>query len=251
MGVQSTGQEMSYQEFIQNLNQSGIKTTSVREGKEANFADYGFALSDDLKQQITDSYDCEQDYELQKQIAGFFTGKNYINSHDFISSCKSIGLSVNVSYQKTSYIPDYKAGNFSNSIRNGSIAVYTVSDGMGGEIVIADANGNGALESEELFMNQILGDINYELGQITPIGVTSSSGASGANNPFGDSEEDEKVSQTDYNHEVEKFLNQGYSKEEATSKADANLKVSNMTYTGAVKAKEQEDKNEENIFSFL
>ncbi len=250
MGVQSTGQEMSYKEFIQNLNSSGIKTTSVREGKEANFADYGFALSDDLKQQITDSYDCEQDYELQKQIAGFFTGRNYVNSRDFISSCKSIGLSVNVSYQKTSYIPDYKAGNFSNSIRNGSIAVYTVSDGMGGEIVIADANGNGALESEELFMNQILGDINYELGQITPIGVSSSSGASGSDNPFGDSEKDEKVSQTDYNRQVEKFLNLGYTEAEATSKADADLHVSDMTYTGIFKDKE-EDKTKENIFASL
>ena len=46
---------------------------------------------------------------------------------------------------------------------NGAIAVYTFSDGKGGEIVIADANGNGGLETEELFANEILSGIASDL----------------------------------------------------------------------------------------
>lgn len=250
----SGGGTKSYDQFVEEMHSAGIKTTHINNG-EANFADYGNALSDDLKQQIMDSFDCAQDYELQSLIAGVYadSGRSVLQSGQFISACKSLGLSVNVEYQKTSYIPDYKAGNFSNSVREGgAIAVYTISDGMGGEIVIADANGNAALESEELFMNQILGDINYEISATKGAGATmyssSSSGANGVSgsdksesNLFGDKEKAEEVEQKDYNKLVEKYLSNGASMDEAVRKADKELGVDDMTYSGSMEEKVKQD----------
>ena len=238
-GEENMSNITNYSDFIANLQNAGLKTTSIREGKEANFADYGNALSSDLQQQILDSFDCEQDYILQQEIASLFTGKNYINSGNFKSACKQLGLSVEVSYQKTSYIPDYKNGNFSNSVSNGSIAVYTISDGMGGEIKIADANGNGALETEELFMNQILGDINSEIGKIEPSGVANIE-ASSESNPLSSEKEEEKITQTDFNKEVEKSMKKG--KEEFEAVFDACLKLGvMMSYTGTYQMAEDEE----------
>ncbi|MBQ8886101.1 MAG: hypothetical protein IJY61_00175 [Candidatus Gastranaerophilales bacterium] len=268
----SGGGTKSYDQFVSEMNQAGIKTTHINNG-EANFADYGNALSDDLKAQIMDSYDCAQDYELQSLIAGVYSdsGRSVLQSGEFINACKSLGLSVNVQYQETSYIPDWKAGNFSNSIREGgAIAVYTISDGMGGEIVVADANGNAALESEELFMNQILGDINYEISATKGVGATIYSSGSGSsavsaseesNSLFGKEEEkDKEAKQEEYNTLVEKFLNNGSSMEDAIRKADTQLHVDNLTYSGSMEEKteanveetaketvEKETKNEEVI----
>lgn len=240
----------SYDDFVSEMNAAGIKTTHLNNG-EANFADYGNALSDDLKQQIMDSFDCEQDYELQSLIAGIYSdaGVSVLKSGQFVSACQSLGLSVSIQYQKTSYIPDYKAGNFGNNLKDGSIAVYTISDGMGGEIVIADANGNAALESEELFMNQILGDINYEISANKNVGASFSSGASSSsglsgvedtNSLFADKENADEVEQKDYNAMVEKFLEQGVSMADAVKKADTKLKVDNMTYSGSMEEKKSD-----------
>ena len=231
------GQGITYQEFEERLHSAGIKTTSIREGKEANFADYGNALSDDLKQQILDSFDCEQDYQLQSMIADLYNdNKSVLQSGQFVSACKNMGLTVNISYQKTSYISDYKAGNFDNSVGTGSIAVYTISDGMGGEIKIADANGNGALESEEIFMNQILGDINYEIS--VKQGTSAEKlGASSSSNYGSDNEKENKnkeVSQISFNAEVESLIRQGYTKEEAIDHAKLSLDVDNMDYSGGM-----------------
>lgn len=249
--TQKTTGTKSYDDFVSEMNAAGIKTTNIN-SNEANFADYGNALSDDLKQRIMDSFDCEQDYELQSLIAGIYSdaGVSVLKSGQFVSACQSLGLSVNIEYQQTSYIPDYKAGNFSNQERNGSIAVYTISDGMGGEIVIADANGNAALESEELFMNQILGDINYEISANKNVGASFSSGASSSsglsgvedsNSLFADKENADEVEQKDYNAMVEKFLEQGLSMADAVKKADSKLKVDNMTYSGSMEEKESVD----------
>ena len=249
------GGTKSYDQFVEDMHNAGIKTTHINKN-EANFADYGNALSDDLKQQIMDSFDCQQDYELQSLIAGVYadSGRSVLQSGQFINACKSLGLSVNVEYQKTSYIPDYKAGNFGNNVKEGgAIAVYTISDGMGGEIVIADANGNAALESEELFMNQILGDINYEISANKNVGATYTSnnnsgtaegvsGASESNSLFSKDSKDKEVEQKDYNKLVEKYLENGSTMEEAIKKADQELKVNNMTYSGSM-----EEKVEQNV----
>ncbi len=226
------GQGISYQEFEERLHQAGIKTTNIKEGKEANFADYGNALSDDLKQQILDSFDCEQDYQLQSMIADLYNdNKSVLQAGEFKKACEAMGLKVSVSYQKTTYISDYKAGNFDNSVGTGSIAVYTISDGMGGEIKIADANGNGALESEEIFMNQILGDINYEISvqqgvSVGSLGISSSASAT--------AKDDKEISQINFNAEVEKFIRQGLDKEEAVQNARISLGTENMNYSGGL-----------------
>mgnify|MGYP006888165357 CR=1 FL=1 len=134
----NNGQQVSsYDDWTESLNARGIKTTKLG-ANEANFANYAAALSDDLKNDILNSFDCEADYKLQAQIAGIFSGTNVVQSGDIISACKKLGIDVSVEYTKTSYIVDNKKGgqyanNKTNAI-NGSIAVYTFSDGNGGEI---------------------------------------------------------------------------------------------------------------------
>lgn len=243
----------AYQAFVDNLHSAGIKTTSINAEKEADFGDYGSALSDDLKNEIINSFDCDQDYELQNKIAGLYQDKSVINSGNFVQACKSMGLAVKVEYEKTSYISDYKAGNFNNNMINGAIAKYTISDGMGGEIVIADANGNGALESEEIFMNQILTGINSEIGALTTdfsaqqIASGASSGDASldfSNNDYmakpeqstlSNREGSEHISQNNFNEKVEEFIDKGYTKSIAIQRAKELLGV-NMDYTGKTEA---------------
>ncbi len=148
----------NYNDWITSLNSRGIKTTNLGKG-EANFADYTNALSESLKQEIMASFDCDADYDLQAKLASLYDG-NVKQSGDIVNAAKKAGIQVNVQYVKTSYIVDNKAdGHYDKNVTNGSIAVYTFKDANGGEIKIADANGNGALESEELFMNEILSGV--------------------------------------------------------------------------------------------
>ncbi len=228
---------INYNDFLSELQAQGLKTTYTSE-KEADFSDYGNALSADLKAQIADSFDNERDYQMQAEIAGLYKGKgsNFMNSQSFISGCKGLGYDVKVQYVKTSYISDYKAGNFSNSVTNGAIAVYTISDGMGGEIKIADANGNGGLETEELFMNNILGDVMKDINIPTNSVSTSSSESSTEGNINilnTNNNQDKKITQEDFNTKVEKYLNRGFSKEMAIIKAKIELNIMSMNYTGS------------------
>lgn len=246
---------VTYNQFIDQLHQNGYRTTSLG-SSETNFEQYGNALSASLKQEIMDSFDCEQDYELQNQIASALYNQNtsVINSATFMNSLKNMGLNVSISYQSTSYISDYKAGNFSGAARDGAIAVYTISDGKGGEIKIADANGNGSLEIEEIFMNQILGDINHDIaassGSSAAVAgaVNNGSAVAATTNTFETSDsniydslknedndkddEGEEVSQDDFNSEVEKYLKRGASLETATNLASIELGA-DLDYTGS------------------
>ena len=249
MSINSTGEKITYEQFTQNLNNSGVRTTQMYNDAEANFADYGNALSDSLKQQILDSFDNEQDYALQQKIAGFFTNRNDLTHGNFMASCQAMGLSISCEYQNTSYIVDNKFdNNFHKSAINGAVAVYTISDGKGGEIKIVDANGNGSIESEELFMNQILGDINYDIGQITPAAVSSgSSGVNGSNGTSLNTNDKEKVSQDDFNSEVEKYISQGFSISASELKANLSLKSLNLSYTGNMKEEDSSSTDTSNI----
>ncbi len=149
----------NYNEWVASLNSRGIKTTHLGKG-EANFADYTNALSESLKQEIMASFDTAADYDLQSKLASLLGGKNLMQSKDVGKILQGTGISYSVQYVKTAYIPDNKAdGHYDKNVTNGSIAVYTFKDANGGEIKIADANGNGALESEELFMNEILSGV--------------------------------------------------------------------------------------------
>ena len=161
----------NYNDWITSLNSRGIKTTSLGKN-EANFADYTNALSESLKQEIMASFDCDADYDLQAKLASLYDG-NVKQSGDIVNAAKKAGIQVNVQYVKTSYIVDNKAdGHYDKDVTNGSIAVYTFKDANGGEIKIADANGNGALETEELFMNELLS------GVVSDISAPSGSGVS-------------------------------------------------------------------------
>lgn len=243
------GGTKSYDQFVTEMHNAGIKTTHINEG-EANFADYGNALSDEVKALVMDSYDCDADYDLQAKIAGIYAdaGTNVLKSAQFINACRSLNLEVKVERIATDYIPDWKAGNKNNVIREGgTIGIYTISDGMGGEIVIADANGNAALETEELFMNQILGDINYEISATKGVGakIDYSSGnydaAVAENGLFGKNADE--ITNEEYNTVVEKYYAQFNDIDEAIRRADieTNNFSGKLSYTGSITNEEEKD----------
>lgn len=154
----------SYDEFLQSIKARGLGTTALGNG-EANFADYANALSGDLKEELLQSVGDEAgDAQLQSKVASLFGGKSVMQSNEIISAARSAGLQCSVEYRSTSYIVDNKFdGHYDKDVTNGSIAIYTFSDGNS-TIKIADANGNGALEAEEIFLNEILGDVTNSIG---------------------------------------------------------------------------------------
>lgn len=235
-----------YDQFIEELHSRGVKTTKLGKN-ETNFLEYGKALDDSLEQELLQSFDTEADYEIQEKLAGLFTNRNVINSGSFISACKQLGLTCEVKYQKTTYVSDYKAGNFSHSARQGHIAIYTISDGKGGQIKIADANGNGSLESEELFLNEIIGGINQDIEfNINTINVPNAvSAQGGASNEFGNAQQQEQakpeVTQEEFNEKVEQYLESGFTKAESTRLANTVLGTDHQTYTGEYKDVSQKD----------
>ncbi len=174
--MSTNGVGKSYDEFIESIKARGLDTTHLGKG-EANFEDYGNALGADLKEELLQSIgDEEGDLELQSKIAGLFEGKSVMHRSDLISAAKDIGLTCTVEYKKTSYIPDNKLdGHYDTDTTTGSIAVYTFSDGNS-TIKIADANGNGSLEIEEIYLNEILGDVTSSIG-VTSSGSSTGTGA--------------------------------------------------------------------------
>lgn len=256
---------IGYTEFVDQLNAAGNKTTRLGKG-EADFSDYGNALSDELKSMITDSFDNEQDYVLQSEIASLYQqyGRSVMQRGEFVEMLKRNGYSVQTSYVKSSYIPDNKAdGHYDTDISSASIGVYTISDGKGGEIVIADANGNGALEIEEVFMNQILNDIAVDVNKISSADVSAAQFSSGASNSvssndaiFGVQEtEENEVSQDKFNSKVEHYLEMGLTLNLAEANAAAMLNATGMSYTGSfdeenVNKEEENDDKEINQKSF-
>ena len=222
------------------LTQAGFKTTSLS-ANEASFEHYGYYLGDNVKDMITDSFDCDADYELQARVASLFGNKrNVMQNGTFVSSLKSMGLSVSTQWVQTQYMVDEKsAGHGSRKVRNGGINVYTISDGKGGEIVIADANGNAAIEVEEVFMNQILSDIAVDVDLIKQFeneGINISVGGDSS----AEGNEDEEISQTEFNLNVEKYINRGLSVEDAELKAQLENNAFSLHYTGT--KKDNEDK---------
>lgn len=166
--------EGDYGSWIKELKSSGLKTTSLGKN-ETNFKEYADALSDNLKNELLKSFDTKEDYELQQKLSGLFKGKNVHNTNSFISQCKSMGLKVSSTYTKTSYKVDAKAtgGGQAHLKSNGAINVLTISDPKtGAEIKIADSNGNGAIEVEELFLNQLLGDVSSSIDKMDPVAQT-------------------------------------------------------------------------------
>ena len=167
----ATEQEISdsYEAFISKLQAAGLKTTGLREG-EVNFAEYAAALSDEVKAEIINSFDCEADYILQQEIAALFRGDNDMSISDFVSALRNpdlgYGYEVEINKINTSYIIDDKksAAEGGGQLDNGNITIITIRDPQtGAEIKIVDSNGNGAIEVEELFMNELLTGISSQI----------------------------------------------------------------------------------------
>ena len=230
--------------------QDGLRLTKTGKN-EADFSTYFGALSDDVKTMLADSFDCEQDKELQAQIAAAFKSNNtnFLHRSDIAALCKQMGWTLEITSYATSYIPDYKGGNFSNSINhNGRIPIYTISDGKGGSIMLADANGNGGLEIEEVYGNELLsgvvsdikpGDSEYVKGSGSAGGADGAAAEAGANN--------DKVTQAEFNETVESYMKRGYSQAVATAKASNDLSVNNKAYTGDGDIEVDKDVDQEQI----
>ena len=228
--------ELNYSIFTQSLNKAGIATTHLNNG-ETNFAQYGAALSQEVQNMILNSYKDKpkEDKELQEKVARLFVGdgNNVWQGNTFINTlyanAEKLGigdLEVSVSTIATTYLTDWKKNHESSYLRSdGAIDVYTIRDkSTGAEIIIADANGNGAIESEELFMNEILEGISSDFlsGEIGPAvhavsGGSAQGGIGGAIGSIFNSVKDaisnlsgkskkQKVNATEYNRLVDNYI---------------------------------------------
>lgn len=120
------------------------------------------SLDDSIKQELISSFDCEADYQLQKDIAAYFGSRTGINNHDLNGTININGKTIQVTSKKSEVAVDFY--NETNGMNHGAIDIFTFTDpSTGAEIKIADANGNGVIETEELFFNELLTDINAEI----------------------------------------------------------------------------------------
>ena len=128
---------VNYNTWVQQeLAAKGLKTTNVS-GDAHNFADYGNALSESLRKEITDSFDKnnERDFALQNQIAQLYQQKSNYTINQFMAECKKMGLSVSSTwYTDTGHIEDDKANNGRGEHSSVGVSLLTISDGKGGEI---------------------------------------------------------------------------------------------------------------------
>ena len=165
-------------------NDKATRKTGINGEKEANFADYGAALDDWLKEAIINGGSGENESEgidedeqaIYDKLAGIFQNRHVLKTNEFMSYARQMGFEVSGSYMETDYIVDNKAdGNYHKSVKeNGHIYVMTIKDPeTGADIVIADANGNASIEVEELFLNEILTGLSSQIdpsqyGSYTP-----------------------------------------------------------------------------------
>ena len=120
------------------------------------------SLDDSIKQELISSFDCEADYQLQKDIAAYFGSRTGINNHDLNGTININGKTIQVTSKKSEVAVDFF--NETSGMNHGAIDIFTFTDpSTGAEIKIADANGNGVIETEELFFNELLTDINTEI----------------------------------------------------------------------------------------
>ena len=120
------------------------------------------SLDDSIKQELISSFDCEADYQLQKDIAAYFGSRTGINNHELNGTININGKTIQVTSKKSEVAVDFY--NETNGMNHGAIDIFTFTDpSTGTEIKIADANGNGVIETEELFFNELLTDINTEI----------------------------------------------------------------------------------------
>lgn len=181
--------------FVKSLQARGMKTTSITDPKEATFEDYGNALSAEAQKMILDSFDSKEDYALQAKVGSFFKTKSNCTISELQRFCKDNGIEMKrIDAPKGSkHMADEKAtGHGSRQMANG-LNLYEISDGKGGKFIIADANGNAAIETEEIFMNEILSGISSDIAA----GNLSGAGSSGSYNQIAQTQEPEMFSFSD------------------------------------------------------
>jgi len=170
-----------YDEWANDLyNRFGMKGTRLGKN-ETTFAEYAGALNDEVKQDILSSYnDQEGDKELSARVQAIYVqackelGKKELSNTEFEKALRRNGLKVDRSSKKTSYIIDYKKGaaGHGGELTNGAISMFTITAEDGTEIKIADTNGNGSIELEEVLINELLSGIASDI-DINKIQVAS------------------------------------------------------------------------------
>lgn len=113
-----------------------------------DFFNFGSALDEDLKHKITESFDSEADYILQNELSALFENKSSFETKDFMTSIEDMGYEI----EDDSYKMDFDNGTIL-TIRNSS---------TGASFSITDADNDGKIQAEELFMAQILDKIQNE-----------------------------------------------------------------------------------------
>ena len=252
------------EQILQKLKDAGIKTTKIHYEKgETDFAQYTAALDDELKKAIVDSFDCEADYILQQEILSLFQEKHSMGTGTFKSTLAKMGYTISVDKVKTGLLTDWKADVGSNYERH-TIQLISIKDPKtGAEIKIADTNGNGYIEVEEVVANEFLtgiaaqidisnlknapsasGSIASSSGELGNYTTASANGTEAFTNQAERIQQEtsaqngkQRLSEQQYKILKEKlikrFINKGYSETEASAKALSYLQERYMISEGA------------------
>ena len=147
---------------------AGLKDKYKSNTGYENFRKYFNDLSPNIVQDCLSTFDSQADLAMQQTIAEalYGSGSATVNINELQGILSSKGITVSTEYVSAQYRVDEFAVGGDGYVTNGAITVMTFKDANGGEIKIADANGNAALETDELFMNEILGGITTDIGNL-------------------------------------------------------------------------------------
>ena len=84
------------------------------------------SLDDSIKQELISSFDCEADYQLQKDIAAYFGSRTGINNHDLNGTININGKTIQVTSKKSEVAVDFY--NETNGMNHGAIDIFTFTD---------------------------------------------------------------------------------------------------------------------------
>lgn len=161
-------QSGSYDYFVQKLKAQGLKETNLGED-EANFAKYFNALDPNIVKTLGG------DNSVRNKVAELFkrSNRSNIDIDKLMADCKASGINVKRDWiSDTKHLADEKSAGKDHMA--GGLTILTFEYG-GKTFKVADANGNGVLETEELMFNDMLGGITSDLGAMAG-GATSSNG---------------------------------------------------------------------------
>lgn len=171
---------------------AGLKDKYKSNTGYENFRKYFNDLSQNIVQDCLSTFDSQADLAMQQTIAEalYGSGRATVNINELQGILSSKGITVSTEYVSAQYRVDEFAVGGDGYVTNGAITVMTFKDANGGEIKIADANGNAALETDELFMNEILGGITTDIGNL----------------PAADAESEGVIEAEDISHELYDML---------------------------------------------